>query len=177
MEIRRVVTSNAGGTASFVSDEQLTAVSPPLLGNEIARIWGFDDTPRRPSETEPQESEAAFFPPPGGFRLVMWTLPVDGAIERPTGDTYAAARQEMDRMVPGMADIEYDPEGMHATATVDCEYVVSGEVTLVLAGGESTTLHAGDVAIVNGCLHAWRNEGGEPCVLLGALLGALPAPQ
>jgi mannose-6-phosphate isomerase-like protein (cupin superfamily) len=177
MEMRRVVTSNAGGTPSFVSDERLTAVSPPLLGNEIARIWGFDDTPRLPSETEPQPSEAAFFPPPGGFRLVMWTLPADGALERPTGDAYAAARQEMERIVPGMADVEYSSEGMHSTSTVDCEYVVSGEVTLVLEGGASTILEAGDIAVVNGCPHAWRNEGGGPCVLLAVLLGALPPAQ
>jgi hypothetical protein len=174
MQIRRVVTSSSTGKACFVSDQYVAAVSPPLIGNEIARIWGFDDSVRLPVETEPQPLEAQFFPPPGGLRLVVWTLPPDGTVEPPVGEARRAAKAEMDRVAPGMADVAHTAAGMHGTASVDCQYVVSGEPTLVLDGGDSRTLHPGDIVIVNGCAHAWHNHGDRNCVLLGALIGAHP---
>jgi hypothetical protein len=46
MIVRRVVASVAAGTSSLVSDELIRPVEPPLIGNEITRLWGFDEMPR-----------------------------------------------------------------------------------------------------------------------------------
>jgi mannose-6-phosphate isomerase-like protein (cupin superfamily) len=57
-----------------------------------------------------------------------------------------------------------DP-GMHSTATVDHFYVIEGEIILVLEKGEAA-LRAGDVAVVQGAVHGWRNDGARPARLL-----------
>ena len=62
--------------------------------------------------------------------------------------------------------------GMHATDTVDFEYIISGEVWLELDDGVEVHLRAGDTLVQNGTRHAWHNRGTEPCRLLVILVGA-----
>jgi mannose-6-phosphate isomerase-like protein (cupin superfamily) len=174
MTVRRVVASAAGGRSSIVSDELIEAVEPPMIGNEIARIWGFDATPQ-PGESRPQGLAAGFFPPPGGFRLVRWTLPPHS--HRVAVEDEAAALEQMEAVVPGMAAVAVDAAGLHATPTLDCQVVLVGAVELVVDDGESTTLGPGDVVVVDGVAHAWRNHGEDPCVLLGVFCGASKRDQ
>lgn len=65
-----------------------------------------------------------------------------------------------------------DP-GMHATATIDHFYVIDGEIVLVLEESEAS-LRAGDVAVVHGAVHGWRNDGDRPARLLFFVLPAQP---
>jgi quercetin dioxygenase-like cupin family protein len=67
---------------------------------------------------------------------------------------------------------ERDNPGMHTTATVDFDMVLSGEVWLELDGGAERMLRAGDCVIQNGTRHAWHNRSDAPCVMLVVLLGA-----
>ena len=59
---------------------------------------------------------------------------------------------------------QIDP-GMHATPTIDHFYVIEGEIVLVLEDGEAS-LGEGDVAIVQGAVHGWRNDSARPARLL-----------
>lgn len=71
---------------------------------------------------------------------------------------------------------DFPPGGgspMHATDTLDLLVVVSGEVTFVTETGE-TLLKAGDVLVDRGVMHAWRNDGEEPCRIVNVLCPALP---
>ena len=86
-----------------------------------------------------------------------------------------ADQERTDELVPGMASIEIGADGLHATATVDFELVLQGELELVLEGGDSRTLYAGDTAIVNGVRHAWRNHSDVESVLLAVFFGAREA--
>lgn len=54
--------------------------------------------------------------------------------------------------------MEPDHPGMHKTASVDYEFVVSGSVVLELDDGREVELHPGDTVIHNGTRHAWRNK-------------------
>lgn len=69
------------------------------------------------------------------------------------------------------------PPGMtsplHATDTIDYVVILSGECAFITETGE-TKLKAGDVVIDRGILHAWRNDGSEPCRLLSVLCAAKP---
>lgn len=170
MKIRCVATGTADGHAAFVRDEFVESVSPPLIGNEIVRLWGFDRPPIAGTES-PSLAGTQFFPPAGGIRAVVWTVPPNGHQTEPQPD----ARARTEELVPGMAAVEVGADGMHATATSDLELVLEGEVELALDGGESTTLSAGDVAFVNGVRHAWRNNGTATCVLLAVFYGAQAA--
>ncbi|RTL68631.1 MAG: cupin domain-containing protein [Pseudonocardiaceae bacterium] len=78
------------------------------------------------------------------------------------------------RFLPIPADAAVDPTvGMHATQTVDLGSVLSGEVTLVLESGEEIALQSGDVFVLEGVPHAWRNTSGVPCIASIVMLSRL----
>lgn len=66
-----------------------------------------------------------------------------------------------------------DDPGMHFTDTADHFYVVAGECVLVLEEGEAV-LRAGDVGIIRGAVHGWRNDSDAVCRLLTFVLPAAP---
>jgi quercetin dioxygenase-like cupin family protein len=55
---------------------------------------------------------------------------------------------------------------------MDTVFVMSGEVSLKVDGGEEVRLTAGDVLVQNGAAHAWHNHSDEPAVIGIAALGA-----
>ena len=63
----------------------------------------------------------------------------------------------------------------HSTRTLDCLTILSGRVTLLLETGE-IELTAGDFVVQRNTLHGWRNDGPEPCVLIGALVSIDGSP-
>jgi mannose-6-phosphate isomerase-like protein (cupin superfamily) len=173
MEIRRVVTGRkADGTSVFVDD---TIVEPKRVGvmpgSGFVQIWGSDDTVALPSDgTQPPWS--TFFPPTPGFRFLYWTLPPDGT-PIPDGIDIGAAVAELQRELPGLME-HSEPEnpGMHTTATIDFDIILSGEVWLELDNGEEVHLQPGDCVVQNGTRHAWHNKTTEPAVIVTALVGA-----
>lgn len=63
----------------------------------------------------------------------------------------------------------------HRTDTLDYNVVVSGELWLLVEGGDEARLGPGDCAVVRGVRHAWENRGTEPCVLAAVAIAARPA--
>jgi quercetin dioxygenase-like cupin family protein len=60
---------------------------------------------------------------------------------------------------------------MHATDTVDYEIVLSGKVDLELPGGKVRTLVPGDLFVMAGVPHAWKNHYDEDCVYVLVTVG------
>lgn len=60
---------------------------------------------------------------------------------------------------------------MHASDTIDYEVVISGKVDLELPGGKVRTLVPGDLLVMAGVPHAWRNPYDEDCVYVVVTLG------
>src|SRR5689334_15211381 len=133
MDVRRVVTGHdAAGKAVFVSDEAIAPVAPSVLtGSEFHQLWGADTMPHFPDDgSRPNASN--YFPPIGGFRFAIFSLPPDGQ-ELPPDLDIAAALTELDTLLPGLtAHMEPDDPGMHTTSTIDFEVVLAGQVTLEL---------------------------------------------
>jgi mannose-6-phosphate isomerase-like protein (cupin superfamily) len=174
MDVRRVVTGHdAEGNAVFVSDERVepitTAISP---GSEFHLLWGADEAPHFPDRGE-RPPHHSYFPPVGGFRFGHFTLPPAGGAALPPDLDIAAALAEMNEKLPGMTDhLEPDAPGMHTTATIDFEVVLSGSVTLELDDGATVTLGPGDTVVQNGTRHRWSNPGDTPAVIAVFLIGA-----
>jgi mannose-6-phosphate isomerase-like protein (cupin superfamily) len=168
LKIRRVVTAGTREQPQFV-DEQMDARRPPLIGNEMIRLLAFDAPPSLPIAEPPVVEGTRFFPPPGGVRIAKWTIPAKGTTVIP--EATAENRAETEEIVPGMLDTHHEADGLHATSTVDVQYVISGSVTVSLGNGVATTLEAGDLLIIDGQHHAWRNPGSEKCELLGIFYG------
>ena len=171
--VRQVVTGqDASGKSVFVSDTEVAPVTlSQIVGPEFHRLWGADVAPTLPTDGTPP-AQPTYFPPTGGFRIGLFTLPPADAPVPPDLDP-AALFAEMAEKLPGMADVmEPDHPGMHTTDTVDFEIVLSGEVFLELDDGAEVHLRPGDTVVQNGTRHAWHNRSNEPAVLFVVLLGA-----
>ena len=116
---------------------------------------------------DPQGQSCILFDGPSG--MVVWTSdrsPADNSSNADAGD--APFTFDISEGGTLMATIAFAPDGttgpmgMHATDTLDYAVITSGEITLITETGE-TLLRAGDVVVDRGILHAWRNDGPEPC--------------
>lgn len=174
MDVRRVVTGHdAEGKAVFVSDERVAPIVPDLLpGNEFHRLWGGDTTPRFPDDGSRPE-DRSYFPPVGGFRFGFFTIPPDGGAGAPADLDFDAAMADFEVKLPGLAGhMEPAEPGMHTTATIDFEVLLSGTVTLELDDGAKVDLRPGDTVVQNGTRHRWSNAGSEAAVLAVFICGA-----
>jgi mannose-6-phosphate isomerase-like protein (cupin superfamily) len=173
VDVRRVVTGHdERGKAVFVSDERVAPITATLVpGFEFHRLWGGDEAPRFP-DAGTMPSFVSYFPPIGGFRFWLFTLPPGGG-GAPQAPDMAAAAAEFEARLPGLAQyLEPDEPGMHTTPTIDFELVVSGEVILELDDGATVTLRPGDTVVQNGTRHRWRNPGTVPATLVVFISGA-----
>jgi len=171
--MRRVVTGHTSdGKATIVSDTQVDAITSPVLSEwEFYRLWGADKAPTFPDDGLPSPY-STHFPPVGGFRFGTFTVPPE-SVERPENLDFNVILEAINEVLPGAAKyMEKDNPGMHATDTIDFEYIISGEVWLGLDDGKEVHLRAGDTVIQNGTRHAWHNKGSEPCSMVLCLIGA-----
>jgi mannose-6-phosphate isomerase-like protein (cupin superfamily) len=157
----------------FVSDSSVAPVVPNLLpGNEFHRRWGGDATPSFPDDGAQPEA-VQYFPPGGGVRFGVFTIPPDGGAGAPPDLDFEAAMAEFEEKLPGLAGhMEPADPGMHTTATIDFEVVLQGSVGLELDDGAKVTLGVGDTVVQNGTRHRWSNAGTEPAVLAVFICGA-----
>jgi mannose-6-phosphate isomerase-like protein (cupin superfamily) len=168
-----VVTGHdANGKAVFASDELVPPLTMQLMpGSEFHRLWGADAAPTFPDDGSPAE-QPTYFPPVGGYRFGLFTLPPAGSAPAADIDV-EAAMAEVESKLPGLlSHMEPSDPGMHTTDTIDFEVVLSGSVVLELDDGASTVLRPGDTVVQNGTRHRWRNEGSEPAVLAVFIAGA-----
>jgi mannose-6-phosphate isomerase-like protein (cupin superfamily) len=114
-----------------------------------------------------------YFPAVGGFRFGMFTLPPDGGRGVPEDLDIGAALNELEDLLPGLPQhMEPDAPGMHTTATIDFEVVLSGSVVLELDDGATVRLEPGDTVVQNGTRHRWSNPGSVPATLAVFMVGA-----
>ncbi len=173
MAIRRVVTGHdESGKAIFASDELVEPTTIDLLpGADFFRLWGADTTLSFPGNGS-APSAMQYFPPVAGFRFGLFSVPPDASVGYDDLDIESALAK-MESALPGLAaHMEPETPGMHTTATVDYEFVVSGRIVLELDDGATRELSAGDTVIQNGTRHAWRNPFDETCLMVVVLVGA-----
>lgn len=174
MDVRRVVTGHdRDGKAVFVSDGPVDPVTTPISPlTEFHQLWNGDVTPQFPDDGA-RPTPTTYFPPVGGFRFGFFTLPPDDAPSDLEGVDIGAALAQLDVDLPGLfAHNEVDDPGMHTTATIDFEVVLSGRVTLELDDGAVVELQPGDTVVQNGTRHRWGNPGAEPATLAVFICGA-----
>ena len=172
--VRRVVTGHdEGGSAVFVSDQRLAPVMTSLSSTASFHVlWNGDAAPTFPDDGS-RPALTTYFPPVGGFRFGLFTLPpLDEGPPGPEVDI-AAAVAELRAALPGLLDhMESGAPGMHTTATIDFEVVLTGEVVLELDNGATMHLRPGDTVVQNGTRHRWSNPGPGPATLAVFICGA-----
>lgn len=179
MNTRRVVTGHGPDSkAVFTSD---SVVEPHIasglrLGFEYLKLWGADSPPSFPDAGSPS-AYRDYFPPVGGFRFGIFTIPAVQAAPLAKEDRKIAYAR-MEEMFPGLpAHMESTNPGMHTTDSIDFGYVISGNIWLELDDGSMKQLHPGDTYVQNGTRHAWRNRSSEPCSILVVLIGTRREPS
>jgi quercetin dioxygenase-like cupin family protein len=152
LEVRRIVTGHdTNGKAIVASDERIAGASVPARPS-ISRceIWSTDKMPV-------DNSEAAAAAQRNGFVVRHnYVGSGQGTVVR------------IVEFAPGA------PKFMHRTETVDYAILLKGECDLELDDGKTMHMTAGDVVVQRGTMHAWVNNGGEPCVFAFVLIDADP---
>jgi mannose-6-phosphate isomerase-like protein (cupin superfamily) len=174
MRHRRVVTGRDDyGKSVLKSDTELEPATVALIpGMEFRTVWGTDATPTLSNDGSVPTAKTVF-PPPGGLRFTLITLPVD-ASSPSEGLDMPTALAEVEQKFPGyLGHFEPDAPGMHTTDSVDLGVVLAGEVVLELDDGVEKLLRAGDTIIQNGTRHRWHNRGPVPAVLAAVLVGVM----
>jgi len=174
MARRRVVTGeDERGKAVFVSDEEVEEITAVLLpGTSFLRVWAGASRPDLPDDQSTPFSGRAF-PLPGEFSFGFVTMAPTGSTEIPPDLDFAAAIDGVNEKLPGFIELfEPDNPGMHASDTIDCGMVLSGEPILELDDGETRHLAPGDTYVMRGTRHRWLNPGDVPVVLVAAAVGA-----
>ena len=145
MRVRRVVTGHDKAGRSRIAQD---AGAPQthedrdagLVFHELWRTEG--PLASNDGSAEPVPRELDVLPPWGGTALrIMEVAPFDG----------------VERLQP------------HVSDTTDYNIVLQGEITAITDEGE-TVLRAGDVVVVCGARHSWRNDGSEPCVFASIMV-------
>jgi quercetin dioxygenase-like cupin family protein len=152
LQIRRVVTGHdANGKAIVASDERMNGISAPARPY-ISRceIWLTDKMPVDNSE------EAAAAQKNGFVLRHNYVGSGQGTVVRIT------------EFAPGA------PKFMHRTETVDYAILLKGECDLELDDGKTVHLTQGDIVVQRGTMHAWVNNGSQPCTFAFILIDADP---
>jgi len=166
--VRRVVTGHSGQRSAVAGDHLVEPVVVSALpGYSWHRIWSQDG--QNGQEGSPPGPGQTHFPPPGGLRFNIYTVPPQGA--GPVAERTAEAERELERALPGRSRyMETSQDGMHRTPTLDLVCVLTGEIWLELDDGE-IHLRPGDCVVQNGTRHAWRNRSNAPCSMAIVLIG------
>lgn len=169
MPRRRVVTGHdAEGRSIIISD----GPTPGRFDDgEFEELWGFSGVPASLTEpTDPADIPTTrLVPTTGRIACRIFTINAPDGASRTDEDPERERRidlAEVDQQLP-LAD-----PWMHRTPTPDVIVVISGEMALVLDGGEEVHLRSGDSVVQRGTMHAWRNTGREPCVAVAFMVRA-----
>ena len=153
LNVRRIVTGHdAQGRAIVATDETIAGTSAPARPH-ISRveIWSTDKMPVDNSEGAAADAQRAGF-----VKRYNYVGSGQGTVVRIT------------EFAPGA------PKFMHRTETVDYAILLKGECDLELDDGKSVHMKPGDIVVQRGTMHAWVNNGTEPCVFAFVLIDADP---
>jgi quercetin dioxygenase-like cupin family protein len=152
LEVRRIVTGHDEfGKGIVASDEDLTAVSRGLgPGISGCEIWSTNSMPVDNS----MEAEAA---QRAGF-VKKYNYVGSGQ-----GTTV--------RIVEWASGHAMFP---HRTETMDYSIVLSGEIDVEFDSGQVVTMKQGDIVVMRGVTHTWKNKSTLPAVTAFILIDAAP---
>ncbi len=178
-EISRVIlTRNEDdGTSDFEvlslkADTPLNDAGDPVF--TVSQLWGTPDGIAQvgPGVNPPQVIEP-WFPGAGGVRFRFFTfLPVPSK-EKTKGETEPLLLEKAKGEGLSSFTTAFDPHrpGMHISDSVDFVFVMSGEVVMELERRE-ILVKQGDIVIMRGGWHNWRNETEQPCTVASVMVGA-----
>ncbi|KIK70925.1 hypothetical protein GYMLUDRAFT_66135 [Collybiopsis luxurians FD-317 M1] len=151
--LRRIVTShNDQGQSNFQSQTQVVSKPTDLPGVSSAPIWRtLDGLPTGDNNISDD----------GANRNIVENF----GLVPPNG-----VNVQITELAPGVITPN------HRTSSLDCNFLLSGEITVVMENGDETTLtQPGDSVIMKGGIHLWKNPSStKPCRWATVLIPANP---
>ncbi|KAJ3894775.1 hypothetical protein GG344DRAFT_40364, partial [Lentinula edodes] len=149
--LRRIVTSHdSKGISKIESDDQVISETTPIApGISIAPIWKITDgLPTGNNNTSDD----------GAKRQVEGLVPANGA------------NVQITELAPGTITPN------HRTSSLDCNFLLAGELVLVMEDGSETALtQIGDSVVMKGGMHLWKNPSSTKwCRWMTVLMSADP---
>lgn len=143
MAIRRVVTGHDENLKSYiVSDGHGGSVRPTRPGHASTMLWCTDRMPVDIiSDEDMGERKLGTAPPANGTRFTVHEIE---------------------------PHLDYEPN-FHRTDTLDYVIVIKGRLLMTL-DNDKTELGPGDMVIMRGTAHSWRNVGDETCIVAFVLI-------
>ncbi len=165
LHVRRVVTGHdADGGPIFVSDGPPPHLLATPGGTAVADLWTLAGPPASPDDGVDPEGAFPLEPPPGGMTMRLIRLPLPDQ---------SLPREQQFLHNPDDPHFSTEKQGMHATRTLDLEWIVEGEIELEMEDG-CVRLGPGDCCIQRGTQHRWRVVGDGPCTYVVAMFALDP---
>ncbi|SRR6266550_2413034 len=161
----------ADGTSVVVTDRAADRIVVGAIpGSEFYLLWGTEDGGATVGAGPREPTLLPFFPGPGGTRVLFARYAPESSAPTDPGDPDQLAA-EADRTLPGLLDV-LEPDGMHATDTVDYGICLEGELYLEVDGGKEVRLTPGTCVVQLGTRHTWHNRGDQPALMCFVGIGA-----
>jgi quercetin dioxygenase-like cupin family protein len=143
MAIRRVVTGHDKNMKSYiVSDGHGGSVRPTRPGHSSTMLWCSDRMPVDiTSDEDMGDRSLGTAPPANGTRFTVHEIE---------------------------PHLDYEPN-FHRTDTLDYVIVIKGRLLMTL-DNHKTELGPGDMVVMRGTAHSWRNVGDETCIVAFVLI-------
>jgi quercetin dioxygenase-like cupin family protein len=140
----------------------------------VTQLWGtLDGIPRVGPGINPAQVIDPWFPGAGGVRFRFFTFEPDQPKDKTKGDDDPLLLENVQG--EGLSNFveAFDPDrpGMHISDSVDFVFVMSGEAVMELERRE-ILVKQGDIIIMRGGWHNWRNETDQPCTVASVMVGA-----
>lgn len=167
MSKKYVMVTRADGLSDIVIDEQI-----PDEG--IVDLW---INPKTPADLSDHDSRVAagtvtHEPPVGGaiFRLIKFTKAMDTLAPETVHEMHNKIHSKHVPSVDYLRSAKHP--SMHRTDTLNYFVVLSGKMW-ALSEEKDVLLEPGDFIIQTGCIHGWKVEGDEPCMLAAVLIDGI----
>ncbi|MEZ2392029.1 cupin domain-containing protein [bacterium RCC_150] len=175
-QTRVIVTGDVDGSADYrehLIDSEVEFDEDGHPAYLASQLWGTPDgIATVGSGVDPEQVTLPWFPEPGGIRFRLFTFqPMSETAEEPSatrdGSDIVASREQSNFLDA------YDAArpGVHISDSVDFVHILSGEIVLELERRE-VLLKPGDMVVMRGTWHKWRNESAEPCTVSSVMVGA-----
>ena len=157
---------------SMKADTPLNDAANPVF--TVSQLWGTPDgIPQVGTGVNPGQVVDPWFPGPGGVRFRFFTFLPERLAEMTKGHEKPPLLESAHSEGLSNFTTAFDPDrpGMHISDSVDFVFVMSGEVVMELERRE-ILVKQGDIVIMRGGYHNWRNETDQPCTVASVMVGA-----
>jgi hypothetical protein len=155
-----VAATNADGDVDFLDVPGPATMEVP---GAVNGAWYWEVADGHSLSNFGRSAESVNIAGPNGSTFGVMCFPANSA-----GKLDVAASNEHIKDAGGAG---HDDPSMHATDSIDYEIVLSGKVDIELPGGKVRTLEPGDLLVMGGVPHAWKNHYDEDCTYIAVTIG------